>query len=81
MRDEMSQQNEAARPVATTQNAEPTVRPVSIADINEAWAQGLRDFRAAPAYGLVFGGLYAAGGIAIVPVSYTHLTLPTNREV
>jgi len=66
MRDEMSQQNEAARPVATTQRAEPTVRPVSIADINEAWAQGLRDFRAAPAYGLVFGGLYAAGGIAIV---------------
>ena len=23
----------------------------------------------------------AAGGFATVPVSYTHLTLPTNREV
>ena len=25
--------------------------------------------------------LYSTGGIAVVPVSYTHLTLPTNREV
>ena len=25
--------------------------------------------------------LWAAGGAAVPPVSYTHLTLPTNREV
>ena len=63
----MSEQNETARPPATAaQRADPTVRAVSIADVNEAWSQGLRDFRAAPAYGLVFGGFYAAGGIAVV---------------
>lgn len=42
------------------------VRAIRVADINEAWAQGLRDFRAAPGYGLVFGAFYAAGGIFIV---------------
>ena len=63
----MSEQNETARPPTTAaQRADPTFRAVSIADVNEAWSQGLRDFRAAPAYGLVFGGLYAAGGIAVV---------------
>ncbi|HZP68573.1 MAG TPA: DUF2189 domain-containing protein [Pseudolabrys sp.] len=44
----------------------PTVRAVGIADVNEAWAQGLRDFRAAPGYGLAFGAFYAAGGIVVV---------------
>src|SRR5512144_126685 len=61
----MSEQNRDARPLAA-QRTYPTVRAVSFADINEAWAQGLRDFRAAPAYGLVFGGIYAAGGIVVV---------------
>ena len=63
----MSEQNRDARPLApAAQRTYPTVRAVSFADINEAWTQGLRDFRAAPTYGLVFGGLYAAGGIIVV---------------
>jgi len=63
----MSEQNRDARLLAATaQRIYPTVRAVSFADINEAWAQGLRDFRAAPVYGLVFGGFYAAGGIVVV---------------
>ena len=26
-------------------------------------------------------GYYPSGGAGLIPVSYTHLTLPTNREV
>ena len=63
----MSEQNRDARPLApAARRTYPTVRAVSFADVNEAWAQGLRDFGAAPAYGLVFGGIYAAGGIVVV---------------
>jgi uncharacterized membrane protein len=63
----MSKQSEQSTPSAAgMRRAYPTVRAIRVADINEAWAQGLRDFRAAPAYGIVFGGFYAAGGIVIV---------------
>lgn len=46
--------------------ADPVVRAVSARDIAEALVQGLRDFQAAPLYGLTFGALYAAGGMLIV---------------
>jgi uncharacterized membrane protein len=46
--------------------ADPVVRPIAAADIAEALGQGLRDFQAMPLFGLAFGALYAAGGIAIV---------------
>jgi uncharacterized membrane protein len=45
---------------------DPVVRRITAADVAEALAQGLRDFQAAPLYGLVLGGLYAAGGLLIV---------------
>jgi uncharacterized membrane protein len=45
---------------------DPVVRHVTRADIAESLVQGLRDFQAAPLFGLAFGALYAAGGIAIV---------------
>jgi len=45
---------------------DPVVRPIAAADIAEALIEGLRDFQAVPLYGLAFGALYAAGGIAIV---------------
>jgi len=45
---------------------DPVVRQIAAADIAEALGQGLRDFQAMPLYGLAFGALYAAGGIAIV---------------
>lgn len=45
---------------------DPVVRRITIADIAEAFGQGLRDFQALPLYGLAFGALYAAGGIIIV---------------
>lgn len=44
---------------------DPGVREVTVDDISAALAAGMRDFRAAPAFGLVFGGLYAVGGLAI----------------
>jgi uncharacterized membrane protein len=44
----------------------PVVQPLTNADIFAALAQGLRDFRAAPLYGLFFGGVYAAGGWALL---------------
>ena len=45
---------------------DPVVRPITAADIAEALGEGLRDFQAVPLYGLAFGALYAAGGIAIL---------------
>jgi uncharacterized membrane protein len=45
---------------------EPVVRLISRHDVVEALAAGLRDFRAAPLYGLFFGAVYTLGGIAIV---------------
>ena len=45
---------------------DPVVRPVAATDIAEAVVEGLRDFQALPVYGLCFGALYAAGGIAIM---------------
>ncbi len=47
-------------------NIDPIVRRISIADVAEALGQGLRDFQAVPFYGLIFGTLYAVGGILIV---------------
>ena len=46
--------------------ADPVVRAIAVADVVEALARGLRDFQAAPLYGLIFGALYAAAGIAVV---------------
>jgi uncharacterized membrane protein len=45
---------------------DPVVRRIAAADIAEALSAGLRDFQALPFYGLAFGALYAAGGIAIL---------------
>lgn len=45
---------------------EPVIRTISRHDVVEALAAGLRDFQAAPLYGLFFGGIYALGGIVIV---------------
>jgi uncharacterized membrane protein len=45
---------------------DPVVRRIKVADVAEALGQGLRDFQAAPLYGLGFGAVYAAGGILIV---------------
>ena len=45
---------------------DPVVRRVTFADIADALTQGLRDFQAAPLYGLAFGLAYAAFGWFLV---------------
>lgn len=60
--------------------ADPVVRLVRTTDIAEALAQGMRDFQAAPLFGLMFGVLYAAGGLVIVlsvtALGMTYLAYP-----
>jgi uncharacterized membrane protein len=43
-------------------NRWPDVGKVTVADLGEVLAAGIRDFRAAPQYGLFFGGIYAVAG-------------------
>lgn len=42
---------------------QPRLRPIGRADVIAALRLGLADFRAAPLYGLFFGGIYALGGL------------------
>lgn len=44
----------------------PQVNRLQTTDMLEVLAAGLNDFRAAPAYGLFFGGVYAVGGWLLV---------------
>jgi uncharacterized membrane protein len=44
----------------------PSVRSIAWQDVREALDAGVADFRAAPAFGLFFGGIYAAGGLLIL---------------
>ncbi|HEY0329219.1 MAG TPA: DUF2189 domain-containing protein [Rhodopseudomonas sp.] len=53
---------------------DPVVRRIKIADVAEALNRGLRDFQAAPLYGLGFGAIYALGGI-IITLSLTAFGL------
>jgi uncharacterized membrane protein len=53
----------------------PEVATIDRADVFEAIRRGVADFRAAPAFGLFFGGIYALGGIAIL-LELTRLEQP-----
>jgi uncharacterized membrane protein len=44
----------------------PTVNTLSIDDLLDVLAAGIRDFRTAPAYGLFFGGIYVFGGWLLI---------------
>ncbi len=65
--------NEAA--VAATDEAEaprrrdPVIRKIGFDAIGDAFGAGLRDFQAAPEYGLFFGGVYAVGGMLMVAMA------------
>lgn len=43
----------------------PAIRSIGIGDLTSALSAGWADFRRAPAFGLVIGGLFALGGIVI----------------
>lgn len=44
----------------------PQVNKVTISDLLDVLAMGLRDFHAAPAYGLFFSGIYVGGGWVLI---------------
>jgi len=46
--------------------ADPVVRAVTFNDVAESLIAGLRDFQAAPYYGMALGAIYCAAGIAIL---------------
>ncbi len=51
------------------------INPVTVSDLIEAIAEGMRDFRKAPVYGLFFGGMYAAAGWLLIALLFV-LGLP-----
>lgn len=53
----------------------PEQRPITVNDLIEALAAGLRDFRAAPLFGLALAALYIAGGWLLVALLW-HFGLP-----
>jgi uncharacterized membrane protein len=57
--------SDAAAAPAPRPGARPTLRSVTTDDVYAALAAGWRDFRAAPQFGLFFGGIYALGGMFI----------------
>lgn len=70
----------SAEAAAEHRRRQPKVRDITGTDIAEALAAGLADFRAAPRFGLFFGGVYALGGLFLVWMTfYTgmgYLTYP-----
>ena len=52
--------------IAPVGRSDPIVLRIAAADVAEALVRGLRDFQAQPLFGLLFGALYAAGGILTV---------------
>lgn len=53
----------------------PEVNTVTLDDLNEVVVAGLRDFRRAPVFGFVLGGLYALAGWALIILLW-YLGLP-----
>ena len=48
------------------QQSQIEIQTVTFDDLLEAIGQGLRDFKAAPFYGLFFAGIYTLGGWLLV---------------
>lgn len=63
------------KPAGTTAKQWPAVNRVTPSDILECLDAGIRDFRAAPQYGLFFGAFYAAAGWLLVSL-VTFFDLP-----
>jgi uncharacterized membrane protein len=54
----------------TARRTEIVVNSVTMSDIADAFGQGLSDFRAAPAFGLFFGAVYALAGVGVVACAW-----------
>ncbi len=55
----------ATAPTATATYKRPAINKITTDDVYASLSQGWADFRAAPQFGLFFGGVYALAGIAI----------------
>lgn len=53
-------------PTPKENSGQPTVNKVSVSDLLDVLAIGLRDFRTAPLYGLFFSGIYMFGGWLLI---------------
>ncbi|MGY8959855.1 MAG: DUF2189 domain-containing protein [Alphaproteobacteria bacterium] len=58
----MTEEIDPTTPQTTGSQSVPVVQPITIGDILEVLAQGLRDFRTAPYFGPCVGGLYTLVG-------------------
>lgn len=71
---------ERPQPLPGSVGSAPVARHLTNADLQAALAEGWADFRAQPAYGLAFGGIYAVlglGGLALTLLyGWTHLLFP-----
>lgn len=66
MSDTDSQQDNTSPVVREPLTPMPEVNALSFSDLSSCLSQGIADFRQAPAFGLFFGGVFAAGGIFII---------------
>lgn len=57
---------ETDKETTNTRSQWATVQTVTMSDLLEVMAEGLRDFRRAPFFGLFFGGIYVAGGWILI---------------
>lgn len=55
-------------------SAVPEPRALTLADLREVLAAGLRDFRQAPLYGLFFSAVYVLGGFLMIWLGAGHVT-------
>ncbi len=62
----MTETTDTAPASGKTAGGMPAVLPVTTDDILEVLAAGIRDFRAAPLFGLIIGGIYTAGGWLLI---------------
>ena len=68
---ESNAMSETDTQAAETRRTPPVILSITTSDIIECLGQGARDFKAAPLYGLFFGGFYAAGGWFLAYLFYT----------
>lgn len=61
-----------ARVVGELRSKAPTIKAITVDDVTESLRQGAEDFRAMPAFGMVIGAFYAAGGMAMMLLAYAY---------
>lgn len=66
----MQELGRPAQPRTLSGKQDPTVRRITSADVIDALAGGVRDFQAAPLYGLVLGAICALIGIAVIVILF-----------